>query len=473
MTQPYIRDLWFRGARGTISDVSTSGSLTKYRSDQSGNTFPYLLRTDQLSTSQPQVADTSNFHSVFISYGQSWRSHSLPVDVTGLKLANLGEQHFAFAPQRSNGSDLLPPIGIPSFADLYADLRGLNWQNTQNLISDNAAGNIGWAAARAFDLLNKRAGQPRFPVIDCGTAYPGYTWDQLKPGTDPWTATQTAATKIKAINTVYGKTTRWLGVGWTHGAFDATTSFDYYTKLAEMKTAFDGLGLNTFAGGSGDPADPDGAALGALHYYTDMYAGTAYDTNQWPNTLRQLDFHLADTVRVHLVNPRYPYPFSDEIHHTGLGYVQYGEVEALAKYYVHVFGAGWTPLRITGALVSGSTVTLTTSAAMAGFGALKIDTQQIEAAAQYGFHVRVGGVERAVNAVSIGGANTVVLTLAAPITSGTTAEVSYAWYGPGATPGTHAGVWGNIKREGPPSVWFLNRTIDAWLCNYKAAVVAA
>jgi len=473
MTQPYTRDLQFRGARGTISDVSTSGSLTKYRSDQAGKTFPFILRTDQLSTSQPQVADTNDFHAVFISYGQSWRSHSLVVDVSALKVVNLGEEYFAFGPQRTNGTDLLPPVGIPSYSDLYADLRGLNWQNTQNLISDNAAGCIGWAAARAFDLLNKRANRPRFPVIDCGTAYPGYTWDQLKPGTDPWTATITASTKIKAINTTYGKKTRWLGVGWTHGAFDGLTSYDYYTKLSEMKAAFDGLGLNTFTGGTGDPVDPDGASQGALHYYTDMYAGTAYDTNQWPNTLRQLDFHLADTVRVHLVNPRYPYPFSDEIHHTGLGYVQYGEVEALAKFYVHVYGQAWRPLYITAVSVVGAKVTLTTSASMFDFGALKIDTRQIEAAPQYGFHVRVTGTERVVSNVAITGANTIELTLAAPVAAGVSAEVSYAWHGPGSTPGVHAGVWGNIKREGPPSVWFFNRTIDTWLCNYKATVVAA
>lgn len=65
------------------------------------------------------------------------------------------------------------------------------------------------------------------------------------------------------------------------------------------------------------------------------------------------------------------------------------------------------------------------------------------------------------------------MTLAAPILAGTNVEVSYAWYGPGSTPGVHAGVWGNLKRSGPPSVWFANRTIDTWFCDYRATVTAS
>ncbi|WP_238194184.1 SwmB domain-containing protein, partial [Methylobacterium frigidaeris] len=68
----------------------------------------------------------------------------------------------------------------------------------------------------------------------------------------------------------------------------------------------------------------------------------------------------------------------------------------------------------------------------------------------------------AVSAVAVA-ADTVTLTLATPVTSGASAEVSYAFYGPGSTAGVHSGVWGNVKRAGPPSLILSGYTIDTWL----------
>lgn len=460
MSQPYTDALVYCGARGTCFDVTSPGGRTRYLSDQAGATLPYHYRNDQGNhPNRTQVADVSDFHSVFISYGQSWRSHSLPVDHAGLSSG--ADEHFAFAPQRAAGSDLLPPIGIPSFSDQIADLRGLNWRNTQNLITDNAAGCIGWAAARAFVRMCHAANYPRFPVVDVGTAYPGYTWPQLQPGTLPWAATQTAAAKVKAVSTVYGKKTRWLGVGWTHGAFTLSDTYDYYAHLQQMVAAFDGLNLN--AGETGQ----------ALRYYTDMYAGTTDMTEQAPNTLRQLDFAKANASRVHLIGPRYPYPMVDEIHHTGRGYAQYGELEALAKFRTCVYGWGWTPSYVTGVTASGAFVDFEVSGAMPDFGPLELDTVQIEAAQDQGFRVRVAGVFQAVTGVSVVTPNRVRVELVDPIAPGAPVEASYAWYGPGAAVGTHSGVWGNVKRKGPASVLFPGSTTDVWLCNHRAVVTAA
>jgi hypothetical protein len=476
MTQPNISVPVFSGARGTISDITTSSALVRYNSDQAGATLPFCYRNDLAAApGKTQLAETSDFISVWFSYGQSWRSHSLPIDWAGLGLSNYGEEFFAFAPQVAGGNDLLPQVGDPVYSAPAVpwDLRGLSWKNTENTLPANAGGSIGRVAARTFVALNKRAGYPRIPVVDVGTAYPGYTWDQLKPGTSPWTATLQSAAKVKTANTAYGKTTRYLGVGWTHGAFSDGDAYDYFTKLTEMKAAFDDLALNGFTGGSGDPLDPTGAANGALHYFTDQNAVESGHTHQYANTLRQVDFWKADPARVHLVGPRYPYGFSDEIHHSGLGYAQYGELEGLAKFYTHTYGMTWDPLYVVSATVSGNKVLVNTSAPMFGFSDLALDTKQIELAPQHGFHVRVAGIERIVTGVAVAGIGTIELTLAVAIPNGTVAEVSYAWYGPGSTPGVHSGVWGNVKRTGPPSVWFANKTIDTWLCAYKATITAA
>jgi len=400
--------------------------------------------------------DDSKIMNAFISYGQSWRSHSQPITGPGL-IAD--EKHsLAFAPKAKNGTALLPAISAPWVAEQYGDLEELNWANTVTGSPTNAAGNIGNIAARTLVKLGRVNGYSSFKVVDFGTAYPGYTWLQLRPGTEPWKITLEAIKKIKAINSSHGNATRWLGVGWTHGVFTEADKFDYFDQLREMVSSFDKLALNNVDGGSAKP----------LHYYIDMYAGVSDMTVQLPNTLRQLDFSYSDLSRFHLVNPRYPYPFAagDNVHHSGVGYAQYGEVEGLAKFYTLVAGVQWEPFRIVSGQIKGSRISLKVSAPMAGFGKPEIDTSQIEQAPQWGFHVKAGGVEVPVKSLSFANATTISLQLAKPIPTSSEVEVSYAWYGPGAPFGTHSGVWGNIKRRGPPSVLFSGKTIDLWLCNY-------
>jgi hypothetical protein len=203
-----------------------------------------------------------------------------------------------------------------------------------------------------------------------------------------------------------------------------------------------------------------------------MQAGVSDMTVQSPNTLRQLDFATANAARVHLVNPRYRYQIAagDNVHHTGMGYAQYGEVEGLAKYTTLVEGKNWEPLRIVSGKVAGSKILLTISAPMAGFGSPEIDVAQIERAPQFGFHVKENGVDIPLKSVDFPNPTTIALQLSSSASTASNLEVSYAWYGPGAPFGTHVGVWGNIKRQGPPSVLFRGKTIDLWLCNYVGMI---
>ncbi|BEV13699.1 hypothetical protein HBDW_04870 [Herbaspirillum sp. DW155] len=406
------------------------------------------------------VADESAVMNAFISYGQSWRSQSVAISSSGL-IPDDGPG-YAFAPKAKNTNTLLPAISLPWVAEQYGDLEELNWNNTVTGSSNNATGNIGNIAARSFVKLSKKNGYSPFKVVDAGMAYPGYTWKQLQPGTQPWEVMVKAVKKVAAINEANGKQTRWLGVGWTHGVFSPTDDFDYYAQLKEMVAAFDKLALNEGNGGTHKP----------LHYFTDMFGGVSDMNVQAANTLRQLDFAVAHASRVHLVNPRYPYPIAegDNVHNTGMGYAQYGEVEGLAKYVTLVEGKTWEPFRILSGKIEGSTISLKVSQPMSGFGKPEIDVSQIEQASQYGFRVKANGADIPIKKVSFPNATTIALELAPPKKLAAKLEVSYAWYGPGAPFGTHVGVWGNIKRKGPPSVLFQGKTIDLWLCNYLGTV---
>ena len=408
-------------------------------------------------------ADESKVMNAFISYGQSWRSQSQPI--AGDNLIADDKQPLAFAPKAKNTTTLLPAISSPWVADQYGDLEALNWKNTVTGSPNNASGNIGNISARSLVKLSKRDGYSPFQVVDFGMAYPAYTWQQLRPGTEQWQVLLNAINKIKAINESNGKATRWLGVGWTHGVFSPADNFDYYVQLKEMVAAFDKLALNNGDGGTNKP----------LHYFTDMFAGVSDMVVQSPNTLRQLDFAIANSSRVHLVNPRYPYPIAagDNVHHTGIGYAQYGEAEGLAKFHTLVEGKNWEPFRIVSGAAEGSKISLKVSAPMAGFGKPEIDISQIEQASQYGFHVKANGVEVPVKSVSFPNSTTITLDLPSLTSASSKFEVSYAWYGPGASFGTHVGVWGNIKRKGPPSVLFQGKTIDLWLCNYIGVIERA
>jgi hypothetical protein len=80
---------------------------------------------------------------------------------------------------------------------------------------------------------------------------------------------------------------------------------------------------------------------------------------------------------------------------------------------------------------------------------------------QYGFHVKRGGTDLTVTPTISG--MTVRLAVAETLNTGDALEVSYSYYGPGGpNPGVMSGVGGNLTMNGPPSVFYPDRTIDAW-----------
>ncbi|WP_238193944.1 hypothetical protein, partial [Methylobacterium frigidaeris] len=128
-------------------------------------------------------------------------------------------------------------------------------------------------------------------------SYPGYRWDQLRPGTDPWTSGIAMRARAAQIAAMYGASLRYRAVGWTHGAPDdggvdgAGNVIDYAGALAEMVASFDALGIG--AGGQ------------RLHFFTDQTAPVSEKVQAPTAILQQAAFALANAGRVHLIGPRY------------------------------------------------------------------------------------------------------------------------------------------------------------------------
>jgi Putative flagellar system-associated repeat len=445
------------GAVGQISDVQviprTAGRTMTYRSNADGPSAPYVLRRD-LAAMGAHVLMPGPAIEAQISYGQSWRSFMY--DMSALPFIGWEPRRaLTFAGiDAGNALFQVPTQGSIYGVDPIVTLYGCG-QTTQL--------GIGTVAAMSRQRLRSRGLIHASAILDLNPSFPGYRWDQLRPGTDPWTQGLRMQGKAADVAAAYGAGLRYRAVGWTHGApsdgaVDGSGAvIDYYAALTEMVASFDALQI----GAGGQP----------LHFFTDQTAPVSEQTQAQGAILAQAAFALANTNRVHLIGPRYPYAFQDNIHHTSLATALIGDLEGYVKFVVLDLGQAWTPARPTAITVSGSTVTIQVARPY-GMGDLAIDTDSIEAAPQNGFHVRVSGSEIAVSTVAVA-ADTITLTLASAIASGASVEVSNAFYGPGSTAGQHSGVWGNVKRIGPPSALLAGYTIDTWLTVFRQSVAAS
>ena len=434
-----------RGAEGDVWGATYPTPHYAYNSTQGDKSQAFTTRGDIDSPIQGQVANTGDLFEVWISGGQSWRNDSPPLTDLAVEASTIEDRNAAFRFATSSGA-LRGHVGSSNGTSGIYDLKGIGLSDWGD--------QIGTAALLALQRMRRAAGMAATPGMTYGATYPAYSWSQLGPGEFPWTALLSMNASAASIIPQYGKTARWKAVGWTHSAGG--------DDLAGMKAAYDALDLN--------------AGQAALHYFTDQTPATTTETGG--STLQekqneQLQFCLDDPDYVHMIGPRYPYPFIDYIHHTGPGYVAIGELEALAKHVVLDRGLDWLPLYMTAVYIDGSTLTIDVSQPIEGeIHALSIDTTTIEAASQYGLRLKVNGSYVTLSAIAVD-RHRITATIAAPPTSSDTVEVSYAVYGPGSTIGTHAGVWGNIKMVLADSVLLPGESIATWLANQSIDLVSA
>ena len=163
----------------------------------------------------------------------------------------------------------------------------------------------------------------------------------------------------------------------------------------------------------------------------------------------------------------------DNIHHSSLGALEYGERTAQAIAYVEKYGE-WEPLWITNVAYSGAICTITTNRPRQCVGDLVVDTTKLSAAASHGFSLWnvTGNVALTITGVSVSG-NTIVLTTGSTISGDT--ELGYAVRGPAVrADGTvavpeHAATWGNIAMRGKDAPPFARNyeTLDQFLCSHR------
>jgi hypothetical protein len=464
------------GARGTVCMAGGSAELAllTYMGTAEGVLLPYVTRT--ASIEQPaHVLNTSSAIEVHIGYGQSWRTNEHPPSEMDAQpeadyLAALeAPQLDAFMMLGLPGDTAALPLRV-SIAGSYVSVHDLI--AVGDAPDANRVG-IDRAAALAYGQLRTRDLTHRTPMVHLLAGWPGVTWDSLKPDAAPvggndenaWYYMLQQCATVAEIAALYGKTSLFRAVGWTHGGTEVAPG-DYLTDLGEMTAAFDAEELN-------------GASGADVHFFIDQNAAAVEVTEQRAGALDQVEFCRTNANgRSWMVGPRYPYAFRDTIHHTALGQAQYGELEALAKHTV-LDGAGtWEPLWVTDVAIDGDEITVTTSAPYSG--GLVVDATQIEQAPDDGWSCWdvVGAALLPISSVTYDG-NVITITLSSTPTPGTVIEVGYAWRAlDGVQPAgtveapSHSSCWGNVKMVGPESTLFSGKTIDAWLCAHAEEVTA-
>ncbi|KQT13998.1 hypothetical protein ASG40_19420 [Methylobacterium sp. Leaf399] len=452
------------GAPGNPFETCRDGDFLRYRSGGDGAALPYVIRTDRAGG--PSILDTPEMEAA-ISYGQSWRSmnhyyaretfYDADRQAVPPTIADMSEAQTVMTLARAGGP--ISPVGAPFETSAIVDLIGLKM---------STGANIGYVASQTLAKLRRGARRYQRPILEFCHAYPGFTWPQLRPGAysttsqgsiSPWQEGLNMIAAARAQAARYGKTIRFRSVGFTHAAAADGSPGDmlpYYSSLAEMVASYDALALN---GPGGDP----------LHFFIDQTAASIGLGKAQGSYLEQVQFAVDNAARVHLIGPRFPYGFIDDIHHDAFATVRIGELEGLVKHKVLDLGQSWDCARITSVVPEGGGFTFNVTRP-SGFDDLAFDTTQIKEFGDKGFQLRVAGAAIPISQVTLTANKVRVIPVTMP-SSGTNVEASHAFYGRADTAtATHSPAWGNVKRLGPPSIYFPKLTVDTWVCAYRSTV---
>ncbi|PIK74802.1 hypothetical protein CS379_00450, partial [Methylobacterium frigidaeris] len=201
------------GAVGQISDVEiiprTPGRLMTYRSNADGPVAPYVLRRDLLAQG-PHVLMPGPVIEATHSYGQSWRG--MDFDMSAVPLIGAAE------PRRVMTFGQIDATGALTQSPNIGSAYGVEVMQTLFGLAPSARMTIGLVAAMSRQRLRSRAGLHVAAIVDVNPSYPGYRWDQLRPGTDPWASGIAMRARAAQIAAMYGASLRYRAVGWTHGA---------------------------------------------------------------------------------------------------------------------------------------------------------------------------------------------------------------------------------------------------------------
>lgn len=278
---------------------------------------------------------------------------------------------------------------------------------------------------------------------------------------------------------------------YTQGGATDNTRASKIADLVDMRTKLDALNL------------PGAGTTGLIGYFSLPSAiSTAVifpDTNFGTYDFCKTNAPGAGGTwsgRTYATSPSYAWPFSnfgsaanalanlpqaprDNIHTGDYGTARWGENLGYIRHQVQDKGVAWTPLWRSAAAItlSGQIITIPFSRPTSSdFAATPLVFQGnsidgISLLSTFGFHVFDGAADLALSSVAIDGLN-IVVTLNSPPASGHTLEVSYAWHGPGGSnPGANSGVRGNLVMNGPASVFFAGKTIDAWAWPFIENIV--
>lgn len=282
-------------------------------------------------------------------------------------------------------------------------------------------------------------------------------------------------------------------VDYTQGAVVSGSQAEKIQNLNDMLADYDALNL-------------PGAGTSSMRYYLQLPSAVSTAQSFEVSSYGTVVFARTNAPgagglysgRVFLTAPSYPWPFAnlslppnfttpvfdpprDNIHTGNYGTARWGEMLGYVMNAVKYRGVQWTPLWRSNTsppiTLSGSTVTIPFDRP-AGIdfatGVLSFQSDPLDGIQvwpNFGFHVHDGAADLALTSVTISGLN-VIVEITNPPTSGHSLDISYAYWGPGGVdPGNNSGVGGNLVMQGPPSVFYPGKTIDAWAFPVNETIV--
>ena len=344
-----------------------------------------------------QVQKTSYMH--IVSYGQSLSrgSRGLPVRSTTQPYNNVTFQSGVLV--RPNDEIAGYPFDGSSFKPLVEAQTGTDVTGGETPTSSTAN--------RLCDYITAKNGSiGDYVFFGNAPGQGGYTLEQLSKGTTMWgNLIDSVSIAMKTANGNGGSFSVWAML-WAQGEDDynvGTSALNYRNALITLK--------NDFANAVAPITRQDFVPIMAT-YQTACHRTYGQDNNQiaiaqWRASVEDQDIILAC--------PMYAMTYTDTVHLTNDGYVQFGKYYARALYQTIFEGQRWKPVQPERVVWQGRVIDITFNVP---HGELAWDTALVSAAPNYGFDIWAGDGsgnyaddDTAIASVTLKGADRVLISL--------------------------------------------------------------
>lgn len=402
-----------------------SATTRRYISDVDGGTRAYVQRTD--IASEVSVLEDSVL-SVVLSYGQS-----LGVGGTG----DPADAPYSVTPTHprqalmlnsgtvgSGSTTAWVPGSATDLAPAVEALHGAGLAQSESPIT---------GLLDRLVVLDAAAGTRKRVYLGHAAGAGGQAIDALAVGTQPWLNLLAALDRVIALAALYEMRVRVDGFVWTQGESNGATDAATYQAaleaiIAAVREECDSRGVSP---------------VGGVPVFMDQVSSPAGSTSSRTPNVAFFAIEAADT-RAFVSTAKYHLTLADTVHLQAPDYRVFGEHIAKSVHSVRETG-NWIGCRITGAVLAGSTITVT---AHVPVGDLVVDAVTVPAVANHGLRYQDDSSSVSIASVSIGATASQACTITITLTgtpSGANPRLSYAYSAATALAAPNFGTVGNLR----------------------------